>query len=322
MKPEEALKATYATLACTASDGSRVCFAASTSGLARSTDDGRTWHDAYASLDAQSAITTLAVAASPAFAVDRFLLSGTIDGVLSSRDAGTTWATLEFPAPAPAISSIVFSPNFSKDGFAFAGTLENGVYCSAGRGMMWAAWNFGLTDLNVLDLAVSPQFATDGTLFAATESGVFRSANGGRGWRDTAFPSEFSPVISIGVSPLYAIDHTLFAGTEEHGLLRSTDEGSHWDSLGEAHISGAVNTIEFCSAYAFNPQILALANGVVVLSLDGGDTWSTMTHDKPLHAGIASMAAMTPIAPDMELLLGLTDGSVVTSRAITDLSDD
>ena len=315
MKTQEAHKAIHAALACTTGDGSRVCFAASISGLVRSTDDGGTWYDAYASLDPQAPITTMAVAASPSFSSDHYVLSGAIDGVLVSHDAGATWSALEFPAPPPAISSFVFSPRFSQDGFVFAGTLEDGVYCSTGRGKQWAAWNFGLTDLTVLDLAISPRFAMDGTLFAGTESGVFRSTNGGRAWRDIAFPPELAPVISIATSPLYAVDHTLFAGTESHGLYRSIDAGRHWTPLGEGSIAGAVNTMEFSSDYAFRPQILALVNDQVVLSVDGGDTWSTMALDHAVQPGITSMAPMTSVGPDMELLLGLADGSVVTSRA-------
>lgn len=322
MNPEEAHQAIYATVAAISGDGSRVCFAASISGLMRSTDEGRTWHDAYASLDPQAPITTMAVAASHAFAADHYVLAGTIDGVLVSNDAGVTWSALEFPAPPPAISSFVFSPRFSQDGFVFAGTLEAGIYCSTGRGMQWAAWNFGLTDLTVLDLAISPRFATDGTLFAGTESGVFRSTNGGRAWRDISFPAELAPVISIATSPLYAVDHTLFVGTESHGLYRSTDHGENWTPLGQGHIAGAVNTLVFSSDYAFRPQILALVNDEVVLSLDGGDTWSTMALEQGLQPAITSMAPMTAVGSDMELLLGFADGSVATSKANVDSSSD
>lgn len=322
MESEEVQNAIYATSVLTTADGTTVWLAASISGLVRSTDAGSTWHDAYASLNPQAPITTICIGGSPSFAADHYVLSGAIDGILVSQDAGVTWSALELPPPPPAVSSFVFSPTFDQDGFVFAGTLEDGIYRSGNRGTKWDAWNFGLMDLNVLDLAISPEFAVDETLFAATESGIFRSTNGGRAWEDLAFPSDLAPVISIATLPVSGANHTLFAGTESCGLLRSTDGGDSWSQLADGDIEGAVNAMVFSPDYAANPQILALANDAVVLSSDGGGSWSDMQLEPAPRASITSMAPITPIGPSMQLLLGLMDGTVVTSRASVDTTNN
>ncbi len=315
MEPEELQNAVYATSVLTTADGANVWLAASISGLARSTDDGNSWHDAYTALSPQAPITTTAIAESPSFASDNYVLSGTIDGMLVSQDAGVTWSALELPPPPPAVSSFAFSPDFSQDGYVFAGTLEDGIYRSENRGAQWDAWNFGLMDLSVLDLAVSPLFATDKTIYAGTESGVFRSTNGGKAWHDLAFPSDLAPVVSLAVSPLRGTDYTLFAGTETRGLHRSNDGGESWSGLKDRHIEGSVNALAFSSDYATHPQMLALVNDRVVLSSNGGDSWSDMHLEPAPHTSVTSIAPITQIGTNMELLLGLVDGTVGRASA-------
>jgi photosystem II stability/assembly factor-like uncharacterized protein len=62
-------------------------------GIARSTDDGRTWSVANAGLIARLAV---GLTLSPAFAEDATLYAATLDaGLLVSRDGGLTWATHE-----------------------------------------------------------------------------------------------------------------------------------------------------------------------------------------------------------------------------------
>lgn len=322
MESQELQNAIYATAALTTAEGARTCFAASISGLMRSNDDAHTWHDAYEALSPQNPVTTLAITGSPTFASDRYVLAGAIDGVLVSHDAGVTWSAIQLPAPPPAISTFAFSPDFGEDGIVFAGTLEDGVYRSTDRGESWDAWNFGLTDLHVLDLTVSPDFATDQTLFAATESGVYRSTNGGRSWNDVPFPLDLAPVISLTASPSYSTDHTILAGTETQGLHRSTDRGQSWAPLGGGYVDGAVNAIMFSAERTESSQILVLAENGVVLSSDGGGSWSEMHLEPAPQASITSIAPITSVGQDMELLLGLMNGTTMTSRGRAETKDD
>jgi len=288
-----------------------LCFAARSTGLFRSQDGARTWGEAYASLELTAALATTVVVLSPAFDADRTLFAGVPGGVLRSADAGLTWHVAGFPPPPPFVSSLAISPHYARDGTLFAATLEDGVFRSGDRGTHWAAWNFGLLDLNVLALAVSPHYAHDETLFAATESGIFRSTNGGRAWREVDFPTDWAPVLSLALSPAYAHDATLFAGSEVHGLFRSQDAGATWQRLAEERLNGAVNSIILAPDFPDPPQVLVLYEDSVLVSHDGGQTWTDWPSDVSLEAEVASVAAPQGLATGAPLLAGLMDGSVL-----------
>ncbi len=178
-----------------AADG--VCFAATASGLLVSADHAATFGDAYRSLQLPAALPTPAVALTPCFASDHTVFAGVFGSVLRSHDRGATWQVAELRSPPPVVSCLAVSPAYERDGIAFAGTLQDGVFRSADRGTRWAAWNFGLIDLQVLCLALSPAFGQDDTLVAGTETGLFRSTNGGRAWRELGLPTALAPVLSV-----------------------------------------------------------------------------------------------------------------------------
>lgn len=250
-----------------------LCFAACGSGLYRSGDGGGRWE----LLRTSSEAVTTAAALSPDFANDRSVFAAVKGGVLRSSDAGDTWFTAGFPAPPPVFSALVASPDFERDGFLLAGTLEDGVFSSTDRGARWAAWNFGLFDLNVLCLALSPAWTEDETVFAGAETGLYRSSNGGRAWRPTGFPSELAPVQSMvcfedgrGSATL------LLVGTERNGLLASRDQGETWAQVGEGAISGAVNQLQVTRAGDGGSMVYALTDDGVIWSDDKGRSWSDL----------------------------------------------
>ena len=98
------------------------CFAACSSGLYRSQDGGQRWE----LLRTSSEALTTAVAVSPAFAEDRAVFAAVKGGVLRSSDGGETWFTSRFAAPPPLFSSLIAAPDFERDGFLLAATLEDG----------------------------------------------------------------------------------------------------------------------------------------------------------------------------------------------------
>jgi photosystem II stability/assembly factor-like uncharacterized protein len=288
-----------------------ICFAACASGLRRSEDGGHTWQDAYAALNLEAALTTAAVAVSPDFARDHTLFAGVAGGVLRSVDGGQTWYIAPLPSPPPFVSDLVMSPNFVRDSTLLAGTLEDGVFRSADRGEHWAAWNFGLLDLNVLCLAISPDYARDETLFAGTESGIFRSTNGGRAWREVDFSPDFAPVLSLAISSHYATDGALFAGTEAHGLFHSGDGGRTWERLGEEALADTVNGILLSPEFPTKAHVLTLLTDDLLVSRDGGHSWSKWRADLALEHGLASVVAPQSLDPGAPLLVGLANGAVL-----------
>lgn len=283
-----------------------VCFAATSTGLLRSTDGGATWEPAYASLNLDETIPTTDVVITPDFDNDHSVFAGVSGGVFRSSDGGETWQATALSSPPPTITALVISPNYIEDGILLAGTMEDGVFRSRDRGSSWSVWNFGLLDLNVLCLAISPDFAEDETLFAGVDSGIFRSTNGGRAWREVNLPFGFDPVISLKLSPNYAQDGILFAGTESQGLWRSADRGATWTRLGEDVIDTPVNSIVLAVDFTNDPSILVLLESALYLSRDGGQQW----HVWPVDAD-AMTAVAAPNGFDAPLLVGLVGGDVI-----------
>ena len=288
-----------------------ICFAARTSGLYRSDDGGRSWQPTYGSLELAAPLATMAVAVSPAFDADHRLFAGVNGGVLRSLDGGTTWSAAILASPEPLVTALAISPDFAYDGVVLAGTMEDGVFRSADRGSSWAPWNFGLLDLNILSLAISPNFARDETLFAGTESGLFRSTNGGRAWREVDFPTEFAPVLSLALSPDYAGDGVLFVGTEFHGLFSTDDRGGTWKRRGEGVMDTAVNAVILSSDFPSRPDVLVLLSNMLLISRDGGASWSEWKPGLRFEESTASIAAPHGLGPGAPLLVGLVEGGVV-----------
>jgi photosystem II stability/assembly factor-like uncharacterized protein len=296
-----------------AQDG--VCFAARQSGLYRSDDGGLTWHSMYDSLcdsmGLEGPLTTTAVVVSPDFESTQNVFAGAQGGILRSVDGGKSWNISLLPSPPPIVSTLVISPNFAQDGTLLAGTMEDGVFRSADRGTHFHRWNFGLLDLNVLSMAISADFASDETIFVGAETGIFRSTNGGRAWREVNFPIEFAPVLSLALSPDYANDGALFAGTESCGLFHSGDRGQAWTGLGEGAIAEAVNGIVLSPQFPATPDTLVMLSTALLVSRDGGLSWSKWKTDLSIEQGVVSLAAPQGLDPDAPLLLGLAEGGVL-----------
>ena len=302
---------TYALAASPTFEQDGICFAARGSGLYHSTDGGQTWQPAYATLDLEAPLPTMAVVLSPAFAADRTVFVGAPGGILRSFDGGETWDVVEFPSPPPVVSALVTSPNYARDGILLAGTVEDGVFSSSNRGGHWVAWNFGLLDLNTICLAISPDFARDETLFVGVDSGIFRSTNGGRAWREVNFSPDLAPVLSLALSPGYAEDGILFAGTESHSLYRSQDGGRSWARLGEDGIRDVVNAIILSPRFPEKADILVTVGEGLLLSRDGGQTWAEWGSGVEFGAGLTCAVAPQGVEPDAPLLVGLIDGGVL-----------
>jgi photosystem II stability/assembly factor-like uncharacterized protein len=288
-----------------------ICFAARFSGLYRSDDGGASWHFAYDSLDLTEPLAATAVAFSPDFETDQTVFVGAPGGILHSVDGGKTWYVATLPSPPPTVSTLVVSPNFTRDSVLLVGAMDAGVFRSADRGTRWAAWNFGLLDLNVIAMAISPDFANDETLYVGTDSGIFCSTNGGRAWREVDLPIGFEPVLSLALSPNYARDGVLFAGTESQGLFYSTDRGKSWTCLGEDAIADAVNAIVLSPEYPAKQDILVMLSNALLISRDGGQSWSDWKADLHFEQGLSAVAAPQGLEEGAPLLLGLVDEGIL-----------
>ena len=173
------------------------------------------------------------------------LLAGALDGGLFvSFDYGLSWeqgrVPSEFLAP---VTTLAMSPNFGKDGSAFAATDGGGLLASRSSGRKWEDSGFGLGDDMVWALAVTDDWSEREVMFAATSEGVCVSRNGGRAWRETDLMLDDDVVSALVVSPDFERDHTVYAGTEGGQLYVSRNEGRSWDVLQDSIGGGALNAL-------------------------------------------------------------------------------
>jgi photosystem II stability/assembly factor-like uncharacterized protein len=284
---------------------SGLVFAACSSGLKRSADGGQTWEDALADLNLSEPLPVTSLVISPEFEQQGKVFAGAPGGIFHST-GGQAWRAVVIASPAPTVSALAISPNYSRDETVFAGTMEDGVFVSLNGGERWVAWNFGLLDLNVMCLSISPDYAKDETLFAGTESGIFRSTNGGRAWREIELPFGYDAVLSVALSPRYAQDHTVYAGTENQGLWVSADEGETWQRLAEETIEDPVNAILVTE----KDGLLALTSVALWHSTGGGATWTNRLPDSYADRDLSAVLAPQGFGPGAQVLVGLTDGNV------------
>jgi photosystem II stability/assembly factor-like uncharacterized protein len=290
-----------------AAPDSRFWLAARQTGLQRSDDGGQSWHTLIVHGEEQAAqpsMTALAVA--PGRDQGLCVMAGVSGGVFVSKDGGETWTPTAIATPAPFITVLAVSPDFARDGIAFAASMEDGVFRSDDFGASWRAWSFGLFDIHVLGLAVSPNFAHDGTVYALTESGIYRSRNTGRSWQLTGFPMDAAPVLCMAVSPDFAQDGRLYAGTEEGELYRSTDRGETWQRVA-LEADDSINAILLGDG-----EMLVLTSSGAWQSTDAAQTWSPAYTDVDFGDGLTAAFAPQGVAAGKPLLLGLADGRILT----------
>ncbi len=275
----------------TAPDGvGQGVIAATAAGLRLSTDGGRTWRPLGRAGAAPPGLPwpTEAVAVAPGSA----LFAAAPGGLYCLDDSGAAWrlALRASRVLAIALSPLGLSPlghwpeqprveQMRAEQIVFAGTEADGLLRSEDGGATWTSANAGLLDLTVTALALSPAFATDRTAFAATTSGLYRSRNGGKSWREVALPVEEAEVQCLALSPRFGRDRLALAGTVAHGLFRSDDGGSTWET--EAAFAGQSVTAIACAEPASGepgaPTLVAVAaGGDVLVSAGEPNAWRTV----------------------------------------------
>jgi photosystem II stability/assembly factor-like uncharacterized protein len=118
-------------------------------------------------------------------------------------------------------------------------------------------------------------------------------------------------VLCLALSPGYADTETLFAGTASSGLFRSDDGGQNWHEVGLKTQGSAINAIALSPQFLSRPDILALVDDALVVSRDGGASWSEWPRSAIQADTVTVVAAPDGLDPDATLLVGLAQGSVV-----------
>jgi hypothetical protein len=214
--------------------------AGTSDGVYRSTDNGVRWFSDSLRLQGTN-VTDFAV-------IGRSLIAGTYAGVFRSTDAGARWQRV---GNGPmAINDLCVS-----DGIIYAAT-DRGVAYSTDTATSWSL--FGLNDS-----FISAVHADDSMVFAVSYSVItYRSSDSGNSWMISDSAKGANVFLRYGSS--------VFAGTDG-GILRSTDDGSHWVSTDQGMtIMDRVNAIHHSDGGVF----AGMGKGGIYRSTDSLRTWT------------------------------------------------
>lgn len=201
-------------------------YLATTVGVFRTTDGGRTWEEQMAGMKEVHIVVTLAMdPRNP-----RLLYAGTTGGAYRSRDGAASWQKVNrglIPEEmldaslALGINTLVVDP--VNPDIVYAGTT-NGLFKTTDQADSWVRIGHSLPDQFISSLLVHP--AQPGVLYAAGRAGVHKSADGGRSWQAMNTGLATLNIRSLVMSP--RDPNLLYAGTNGSGLYRSTDGGATW----------------------------------------------------------------------------------------------
>lgn len=132
-----------------------------------------------------------------------------------------------------------------------------------------------LSSANVLSVAIHP--TNSQIMYIGTEStGLFRTTNGADTWEKVAFP----PTKVYGLSVDSTNGDRIFASGIYEGtgkIYRSLDAGANWREIYTE--PGAEAVITALTLDTTNPNVVyaSTSAGVVIRSVDGGETWKNVT---------------------------------------------
>jgi hypothetical protein len=193
--------------------GDPTVFAATSSGLLKSSDGGLTFKPTALSGTAVHRLEWPGPA----------LVAATGRGVVVSMDSGITFSDSGSGLPAGDVRALALSSFFSMDPVLFAGVGSEGVFRSGDRGRTWTP--AGLDGETVTDLAWLGPF-----LYAVTANGLFRSEDMGRAWTPLKKGLKAAPTrVLFPLMPTSGME--VFLGTVR-GVYRSPNGGTDWQPSG------------------------------------------------------------------------------------------
>ena len=163
----------------------------------------------------------------------------------------------------------------------------------------------------VFCIAASADFRCGGELcFAACLSGLLRSDDGGITWLDVYTPFDLklpTPTMAVAVASSYANERIIVAGLAG-GLLRSVDDGQHWESI---YFSSPPSTV---SAIVISPDVIndglmfaATLDDGVFCSRNHGQDWDAWNFGL-LDRAVLSLAISPSFSFDSTLVVGTSSG--------------
>ena len=248
---------------------------ASSGGVFRSTDGGRTWQ---ATGLAGQAVRALAQAASD----PDVLVAGTLDGVYRSRDAGKTWERIspEGHEEIRNLDSVAIDPR--NPDIIYVGTFHL-PWKTVDGGRRWLPIHAGMIDdsdvMSILIDRLSPH-----RIYASACSGIYRSENAGMLWKKIqGIPFSARRTQVIRQDPKHPA--TVYAGTTE-GLWKTTNAGASWQRV--TPTDWVINALAI-PAEMPNRVVIGTEKLGVLVSDDGGLRFR-VANDGFFHRQIVALA--------------------------------
>ena len=216
-------------------------------GVLLSTDAGRTW----SSLPVRADAMVLAIAEG-----GRMYVAGH-QVLLQTEDGGRSWVPV--PADLPDLDIHAFAVDPADSARLWAYVAGRGLYESGDSGVSWTL----ISDATTPFLAAYRGSAGTELLGVEPTQGFARSTDGGRTWTAAGAPGAF-PMTALATSP---DGELVMVGTPD-AVVRSEDAGRTWTRTPMPGTPLAIGVAEDGLAVG-----LALADGTVYRSMDGGRTW-------------------------------------------------
>jgi photosystem II stability/assembly factor-like uncharacterized protein len=160
----------------------------------------------------------------------------------------------------------------------------------------------GQPQANVLNadfMAIGPGNTSSTVLVGGTDGRLLRSADGGKTWQQTAIDSKYQ-IVQISARPQGAV-----LAIAQEGLLRSTDDGQHWDLL-ELPEGQRISRLAF---YPKTGQWIGVSMGGAILgSRSDGEHWQILYQTK-------DSAPLTALTSDNGYLVAAGAGGQVVFSA-------
>ncbi len=230
-------------------------------GLWVSRDGGRSW-SAVEGLQGKS-IRAFAQARSD----PRVLIAGALDGVLRSKNAGTSWTLISPPGSQEIheVESLAIDP--TDPDVIYAGTWHLPWKTTDG-GMSWHSIREGvIDDSDVFSIIIDP--VRTNVVFASACSGIYKSENGAEEFkRIEGIPSTARRTRVLKQDPSHHA--VLYAGTTE-GLYKTVDDGKSFERMTGPEM--IVNDV-FVDPEDSNHVLLATDRGGIFSSHDAGASFT------------------------------------------------
>jgi hypothetical protein len=160
----------------------------------------------------------------------RTLFAASLDGLLQSTDAGSTWSLLRTSvADTGRVSFACLAFSMEGDGHLYAGTLKSGLWKSIDGGQSWNICLEFAGGSRIRCLAVHPNDAQQ-LLVGSSGRGPFLSADGGTSWKRPNGEWRYEDVSAI--IPLPGEGPALLMGVWGKGMYLGDLEMAVWERVG------------------------------------------------------------------------------------------